>query len=94
MRLGAVALALIAPLLLTGCYVHEVDTFPKWCEQITGVDLEAKYRPFWAAIFGVRFDPEAIRDDFTKFLDYVHTKKTEGRAPRMAWRDGTGPKKR
>ena len=76
-------------LLLTGCSEHVVDTFPEWCEQISGVDLEEKYAPFWAVMFSVKFDGDAIRDDFVKFLDDTHMQKIEGRAPRMAWREGT-----
>lgn len=72
-----------------GCSEHRVDTFPEWCEQITGIDLEAKYAPFWAVVFSVSFDGDAIRDDFVKFLNDNHMKKVQNRAPRMAWREGT-----
>ena len=47
-------------LLLTACSEHRVDTFPEWCEQISGVDLEEKYLPFWAVIFSVSFDHDAM----------------------------------
>ena len=57
-------LFLILAILVVGCAQHKVDTFPEWCEQITGVDLEKKYRPFWAVIFSVSFDGDAIRDDY------------------------------
>ena len=67
-------------LLLTGCSEHVVDTFPEWCEQISGVDLQEKYAPFWAVMFSVKFDGDAIRDDFVKFLDDMHMQKVERRA--------------
>lgn len=73
---------------VAGCSDHRVDTFREWCEQITGVDLEAKYRPFWAVLFSVSFDGDAIRDDFAKFLNDAYMKKVENRAPKMAWREG------
>ena len=76
-------------LLLTGCSQHVVDTFPEWCEKISGVDLEEKYAPFWAVVFSVKFDGDAIRDDFVKFLDDMHMQKAERRTPRMVWREGT-----
>lgn len=81
---------LIALLLLaTGCAKHRVDTFPEWCEQITGVDLQKKYAPFWAVFFSVSFDEDAIRDDYTSFLNKTHLEKVHNRAARMAWREGT-----
>lgn len=75
--------------LLLGCSDHAVNTFPEWCEQIIGVDLEQKYRPFWAVIFSVSFDGDAIRDDFVQFVDDLYLEKVDNRAPRMAWREGT-----
>ncbi len=33
-------------LLLSGCTEHKVDTTVKWCEQISAVNLEKKYRRF------------------------------------------------
>lgn len=30
------------------CSEHKVDNFKERCEQISGVDLEEQYRPFWA----------------------------------------------
>jgi hypothetical protein len=83
------ALCLIWVWVLTGCYNHKVDNFPKWCEQISGVDLEQKYRPVWAVLFSVSFDGEAIRDDFTSFLNALTLEAVQNRAPRMAWRQGT-----
>ena len=74
---------------IAACSEHRVDTFPEWCEQITGVDLEAKHSPFWAVIFSVSFDGDAIRDDYVTFLNDAHMEKVEYRAPRMAWREGT-----
>jgi hypothetical protein len=74
-------------LLLIGCSEHRVDTFHEWCEQIRGVDLEKKYAPFWAMFFFVSFDREAIRDEFTNFLNKTHLEKVENRAQRMAWRE-------
>lgn len=71
-----------------GCAEHKVDTFQEWCEQISGEDLDEKYRPFWAVIFGVSFDGDAIRDDYTEFLNNLHLEKVNNRAPKMAWREG------
>jgi len=48
--------SLVSLLALAACAEHRVDTFSEWCEQITGVDLEEKYSPFWAVIFSVSFD--------------------------------------
>lgn len=84
----ATALALAA-VLTTGCANHRVDTWPKWCEQITGVNLEEKYRPAWAVIFSVSFDADAIRDDFVRAMDKLHLEKVQHRSPRMTWREGT-----
>jgi len=39
--------------LLGGCYQHRVDTAEKRCKQIGSVDLERKYRQFWAMILSV-----------------------------------------
>ena len=50
--------------ILVSCYTYKVDTVPKWCEQNAGVDLEKKHGPWWAAIFAVSFDGDAIRDDY------------------------------
>ena len=72
-----------------GCAEHRVDTFQEWCEQISGEDLDEKYRPFWAVIFSVSFDGDAIRDDYTEFLNKLHLEKVGNRAPKMAWREGT-----
>ena len=43
-------LFIILPILVIGCAEQRVKTFSEWCEQITGVNLENKYRPFWAVI--------------------------------------------
>lgn len=72
-----------------GCAEHKVDTVKEWCEQISGVDLAAKYRPFWTVIFGVSFDADSIRDEYTEILNKLHLEKVENRAPKMAWREGT-----
>ena len=50
--------------VLFGCSEHKVDTFPRWCEQLSGVDLQKKYAPFWA-VSGVSFHGDAIRDGST-----------------------------
>lgn len=71
-----------------GCSEHKVDTVKECCEQISGVDLAAKYRPFWAVIFGVSFDKDSIRDEYTEILNKLHLEKVENRAPKMAWREG------
>jgi hypothetical protein len=84
----AIATVLVAlTLTFAGCSEHVVDTFPEWCEQITGVDLEKKYA--WSPLFVVSFDGDAIRDDYTKFLNDALMEKVESRAPKMAWREGT-----
>ena len=44
---------------------------------------------FWSVIFSVSFDGDAIRDDFTTFMNDLHMEKIEKRAPKMAWREGT-----
>lgn len=82
-------LLVILFMLVVGCAQHKVDTLPEWCEQITGVNLETKYRPFWSVIFSVSFDGDAIRDDFTAFLNKAHLEKVQNRTPKMAWREGT-----
>jgi hypothetical protein len=76
-------------LLATGCADHRVDTFQEWCEQIAGVDLQKKHAPFWAVIFSVSFDGDAIRNDYAAFLNKAHLEKVQNRAPKMAWREGT-----
>ena len=76
-------------ILVAGCSDHKVDTFPEWCEQIKGIDLERKYRPFWAIIFSVSFNGDAIRDDYVSFLNKAYLKKVQDRAPKMVWREGT-----
>lgn len=88
-QMARVAVCLVVLAGLTACSEHVVDTFPEWCEQIAGVNLEEKYAPSWAVLFSVRFDDEAIRDDYVKFLNDSHLEKVEHRAPRMAWREGT-----
>lgn len=85
---GRIVLSIVLAVSVAGCSEHRVDTFAEWCEQITGVDLEAKYAPFWAVVFSVSFDGDAIRDDFVKFLNDSLMKKVENRAPQMAWREG------
>ena len=54
-----------------GCTHHEVNSWERWCEQITGVDLEARYN--WSGgLFILNFDADAIRDDFVgKFSQLV-----------------------
>ena len=71
-------------LLLAGCYNHSVDTFVEWCEQISGVNLQKKYQPFWAVLFSVSFDGDAIRDDFVKFLNDSHSRRF--RVAFLGWR--------
>lgn len=80
---------LIIAFSIFGCAEHKVDTVEEWCEQISGVNLEAKYRPFWAVIFSVSFDADSIRDEYTEMLNKLHLEKVENRAPKMAWREGT-----
>src|ERR1017187_106645 len=75
-------------IFLVGCYEHKVNTLEAWCEQVNGVDLEEKYRPFWAVIFSVKIEREAVRDDFVKLLNDTDMKKAQKRFPKMAWREG------
>ena len=75
--------------LVAGCSTHEVDTFPEWCERITGVDLYKKYAPWWSIIPAVKFNGEAIRDDFVSFLNNAYMEKANGRIEKMVWREGT-----
>lgn len=35
------------------------------------------------------YKPDAIRDDFARFLNDIYMEKVQKRAPRMVWRDGT-----
>lgn len=81
-------LILVALTLISGCSEYKVDTYPKWCEQITGVDIQKKYAPFWAVFPGVSFHGDAIRDSYTEFLNKRHLEEVQNRAPKMAWRDG------
>lgn len=80
---------LVCVLAATGCYTHKIDTFEKWCEKATGVNIERKYSPFWAVFFGVSLNDDATRDDFVRFLNATYMEKVEHRAPRMVWREGT-----
>lgn len=75
--------------MLISCSTHEVDNVQKWCEQISGEDLADKYQPFWAILFAVKFNGEAIRDDYVRILNTSYLEKVEGRTKRMAWREGT-----
>lgn len=74
---------------VTGCYDFKIDNFPEWCGQTSDATLEDKYRPFWAVIFAVSTDADAIRDDFTDFVNKSLREKVENRSPQMAWREGT-----
>jgi hypothetical protein len=82
-------LLILSLVFIAGCAEHKVDTFAEWCEQITGVDLQKKYTPFWAVSLGVSFDGEAIRDSYAEFLNKSHLHAVQNRTPRMAWREGT-----
>ena len=56
-----------------GCTHHEVNSWERWCEQITGVDLETRYNRR-GGFFAVSFDADAIRDDFVdKFSQVIVT---------------------
>lgn len=87
--IGKLLLGLCISSLLAGCSTHVVDTFPEWCEQIQGVDITKKHAPWWAIFPAVKFDAEAIRNDFTFFLDNAYREKAKGRIDKMAWRTGT-----
>jgi len=82
-------LCLLIIIGLFGCAEYKVDTVDEWCEQISGVDLGAKHRPFWAVIFGVSVDGDSIRNEYTEMLNKLHLEKVENRTPKMAWREGT-----
>ncbi len=57
-------------LAIHGCSHHEIDTWEKWCEKMSGVDLEKKYNKW--GFFAVSYNANAIRNDFTKkFNDIV-----------------------
>lgn len=73
---------------LAACFTHEVNTADRYCEQLKRVDMERKYRPFWAVLFAVRFSGDAIRVDYAKTLDKVYMERVKGRSPRMVWNDG------
>ena len=79
---------LLAPAIatLTGCTFHDIDTFPKWCEQIKGVDLQQKYSQ--GVLFSVSVNEEAVREDFVKFLNALYVQKVPNRTLRMVWREG------
>ena len=76
-------------LTILACSTHEIDTAEGWCDQINGKDLDKKYRPAWAIEFSVRFNGDAIRDDYAGMLNTLYLENAEGRIPRMAWRVGT-----
>jgi hypothetical protein len=80
---------LLVLISLGGCYTLKVDTLEEWCDQISDVDLEAKYSPFWAGLFAVQFLQDSVADDFTRRIDSLYVAKTEGRADHMAWREGS-----
>ena len=88
-RIVLTILFVVIVFIISGCSEHKVDTFQEWCEQISGEDLAEKYRPFWAVIFGVSFDAETIRDDYTEILNQLHLNRVNNRAPKMVWREGT-----
>ena len=71
-----------------GCSNYRVDTFPKYCEQLMGVDLQEKYAPFWSVFPGVSFHGDEIRDSFTAFLNETYMEKVKGRIGRAVWREG------
>lgn len=73
-------------LLLSGCAEYKVDSFKEWCELISGVNLKAKYAPFWAIKLSVSIDEDKIRKDFTSFLNSAFLKKVKYQSPKMAWR--------
>jgi len=77
-------LAFVLAIFLVGCSENKIDTFPEYCEQITG-----NYKaPFWAFITSTSQDDNAIRDSYTDMLNKTHLEKVNNRTPRMAWRVG------
>lgn len=84
----AIVTWLLVIMVFGACYTLRVDTLEEWCDQISDVDLEAKYAPYWAPLFGVQFFQDSVAEDFTHFVDSLYVAKAEGRAERMAWREG------
>jgi hypothetical protein len=77
-------------LISIGCTTHhEVDTFPEWCEQISGVDLSDKYNKPWTPFFAVSFKGDAIRDDFMKSMNETYNEKMKTEDSGIMWREGT-----
>jgi len=81
--------SLLVILVFFGCAEHKVDTVEEWCEQINGLDLDAKYRPFWAVFFGVSFERDSVRDEYSEMLNKLHLEKVGNRAPKLVWSKGT-----
>ncbi len=81
-------LAFLACCLMMGCQQIEIDTLEKWCDNVSGVDLESKYGHFWAVITGVSFNDEAVRDDIARKLNVMWMEKAKGRTDKMVWREG------
>ena len=66
--LQRVTFASLLVLLLVGCTEHKVDSFLKWCEHVSGVNLEKKYGGVVTPFFSVSFHFESIRDDLVNLL--------------------------
>ena len=48
--MSRVLILIVATAGLSACSTHEVTTAGEWCEQLRGVDLIEKNRPFWAVL--------------------------------------------
>ena len=77
---AAAALLLALHAFTSACYHLTLDTVPRWCDQIAGVNLEKKYMPFWAAFFSVSTNAEGIRDNYVKILNELYMEKIQNRA--------------
>ena len=81
------SIIVILALMTGGCSKHVVNDLPKWCDYLTGLDLEEKYKPFWALSFSVQFDEDAVRGDYVDWLNETLLEQVDNRAQRMAWRE-------
>jgi len=68
LMVASASMVLTGTMWLAGCYNFKIDTAQKWCEQIFGVNMENKYKPFWAIIFSASTEADAIRDDFVAMI--------------------------
>jgi len=88
-KMSGSILVLILLSFFIGCSNHEVDTVEEWCEQISGVDLLKKYKPFWAIISSVTFNRDAVRDNYVEIINNDLLEIVDNRAEVMAWSKDT-----